>query len=265
MKRSRDSLAFLALCLLTGCVLNPYVQNYRGYGARSRAVLVRPGSQREPTVRRGVNFQLDCMEMLRNGYVALGESRFNSGNLNSSGARSHARNVGAEVVILYSQYTDTVSGSVPLTTPHSGSAMTRASGSAYGPGGYAYASGTAVTTTYGTKTTYVPFSVRRYDHLATYWAKAKPRPFGAHVFNLTPEQQREVQSNKGVFVFLVVRGTPAFESDVLEGDIIRELNGISIVDEKHFRSLIDEHSGQSINVSILRNGVTVEKTLTLVP
>jgi len=94
-------------------------------------------------------------------------------------------------------------------------------GSAYGYGGYASYSGTAYTTTYGSKTTYIPYTVHRSDYLATYWIKMKPPIFGTHIKDLTPEIRQQIGSNKGMLVYAVIKGSPAFEADILKGDVLK--------------------------------------------
>ena len=47
-------------------------------------------------------------------------------------------------------------------------------------------------------------------------------------FNLdatkTLEQKQEIESNKGVIIKRVEKGSPAFNADILEGDIIKKIN-----------------------------------------
>jgi len=43
------------------------------------------------------------------------------------------------------------------------------------------------TTSYGSKTTCILYTVDRSDYLASYWIKMKPPIFGTHIRDLTPE------------------------------------------------------------------------------
>ena len=135
----------------------------------------------EPHVYRGNGPEQDALKMFEDNYNLVGYSSFNAGNVDENGAITQAKKVHATVVILYSKYTGTISGSIPLTLPNTRTSSTSLYGNAYGSGGYATYSGTAYTTTYGTKTTYIPYTVHRSDYLATYWIKMKPPIFGTHI------------------------------------------------------------------------------------
>jgi len=230
-------------------------------GMAGSAMLVEP--ETEPVVRQGSDPAKDGLEMMRNGYVIIGESSFNAGPVSAFNAKIHARRVGAEIALLYSQYTDTVSGSAPLTLPDTKTSTTYGSASAYGPGGSVNAYGSSHTTTYGTKTTYIPYNVRRYDYIATFWTRTKPLAFGVNLRDLTDQQRRHIQSNKGASVYVVMKGSPAFENDVLEGDIIRKVNETNIIDAKHCLQIIADNKGKTINVMIIRDGQEIEKQIKL--
>lgn len=201
--------------------------------------------------------------MMENGYAMVGYSSFNAGNVDEKGALLQAKKVNASTVIIYSKYTNTVSSVMPLTLPNTQTSTTSLYGNAYGSGGYANYSGTATTTTYGSKTTYIPYSVNRSDYMATYWVKIKPLVLGVQVMDLTPELRNEIQSNKGVLVSVVVKGSPAFYSDILKGDILKKVGDTDIYDAKEFANAVSKHIGQKVMFTIYRNGTTIEKEVQL--
>lgn len=220
-------------------------------------------SKSEPKLYRGNDQEKDVQSMLENGYGMVGYSSFNGGNIDENGALLQAKKIHASVVIIYSKYTNTVSSVMPLTLPDTQTSTTTLYGNAYGSGGYANYSGTATTTTYGSETTYIPYSVNRYDHLATYWIKLKPLILGVQVKELTPEARNEMQSNKGVLVIVVTKGSPAFHSDLLEGDIIKKVDDIDIYDGPELVKQVSEHAGQKVIFTIYRNGVILKKEVQL--
>ena len=137
---------------------------------------------------------------------------------------------------------------MPVTTP------TYNSGTIYGSGGgMASYSGTSYTTNY------VPYNVTRYDYLATYWVKGTPPRTGIYYEDLNDELRKKVESNKGIYILAVVKGSPAFNSDLLAGDIIRRVNGTEVVDRKHFENWLDETNPSVIEFEIYRNGETILK------
>jgi membrane-associated protease RseP (regulator of RpoE activity) len=147
-----------------------------------------------------------------------------------------------------------------MTVPHTQTSYD--SGTIYGSGGgFANYSGTS--TTFGSETTYMPYSVRRYDYYASFWVKAKPPILGVYYENLTDELRRKIESNKGVYITVVIKDSPAFNADLLNGDVIRKLNDTEVIDRTHFGKLIAENKGQEIKVEIFRNGKTITKQIQL--
>ncbi len=259
--KSKLFLIMLLPAFLVGCA-NPYSKYYNdctgGINIAESANVVIPIG--ETKLIQGSNVEADDLQMLENGYLLLGESSFNAGPTNQNLAIGHAAKVHADTVIVYSQYTNTVSGSIPLTLPNTQTSYQ--SGSIYGSGG-GFANYSGSSTTFGTSTTYIPYHVRRYDYYATFWVKAKPPSLGIHFGDLTDELRRKVESNKGVYIIVVIKDSPAFNADLLNGDIIRKFNNIEVVNISHFANLIAENKGQQIELEIFRNGKTITKKIQL--
>lgn len=254
---------FLVSIFVSGCATNPYNRFYTDYSGRT-SLAENPRlivSQEQPKVKRGNNALDDAKKMRMNGFVLLGESSFNAGSVNDNLARQQARIINAEVVLLYSQHTETLSGSTPLTLPDIQTSSS--SGSAYGSGGYTNLYGSSSTTTYGTQTTYIPYHVRRYSYKATFWARPKGFSLGIHVQDLTDEQRRKIESNKGAVISVVVKGTPAFQNDFFNGDIIKNVNGEEIVDAQHCQQCLRETEDKKLTITILRGSNTITKTIKL--
>ncbi len=221
-------------------------------------------SEGKPKLFRGNKEEDDSLKMLEDGYALVGDSSFNAGNVNENGAISQAKKVHASVVIIYSEYTNTISGAMPLTLPDTQTSSTSLYGSVYGSGGgSATYSGNAYTTTYGTKTTYIPYSVRRSDYFATYWVKLKTPVFGAHLQDLTTEIRQEIGSNKGMLISAVIKGSPAFHADILRGDILRRIGNIEIYSSESYEEALKQYQGQAVSVMIYRKGEKIEKEIKL--
>lgn len=254
----------ILLALMAGCT-TPFSQFYydRTGGVDITTLPTVIVSQDEPKKFRGNKQEEDYLQMIENGYMLIGYSSFNAGNVDEHGAIAQAKKVHASVIILYSKYTGTVSGALPLTRPDTQTSTTSFFGNVYGSEGNATYSGSAQTTTYGTRTTYIPYSVRRADYFATYWIKMKPLIFGASVRDLTAEVRQKIKSNKGVLIDAVMKGSPAFHVDVLRGDVIRKIGNIDIYGTESFQKAVTEYAGQNIDVVIMRDGEEIEKEIQL--
>lgn len=252
----------LFLCFILGC--NNYTKFYTDYTGdadiSASPFVVMPTD--EPVLIQGQNVDDDMKRMLENGYLLLGVSSFNAGAVNQRGAIEQAKLVNADTVIVYSGYSNTVSGSLPLTTPNTQTSTGFHSGSIYGSGGgYANYSGTSYTTTYGSQTTYIPYAVRRYDYYASYWVKMENFTFGVYYEDLTDEHRKAIESNKGIYLTTIIKNSPAFNNDFLPDDIIRRVNGVEIIDKSHFQNLFHEIEGKNVEFEIIRNGKTIVKEM----
>ncbi len=252
--------AMILTMTLAGCT-NNFAKFYTGSKAEEvlahKNELVLSGDP--PTVIRGTSPAADDLRMFQEGYVKIGYSTFNAGRVNEKDAVTHGEDIHAAVVILYSAYTHTHSGAVPLTVPNTQTSTTQISGTTFGQGGIGNYSGTANTTTYGSRTTMMPYNVDRYDYGATYWVKAKPMRFGAKVEDLSQEQRKQIGSNKGVQVVVVGNGTPAFHADIFRGDIIRQIGEYSISDVHSFMDSVERSAGHTVIVDLLRDGREIKK------
>ncbi|MBI4698479.1 MAG: PDZ domain-containing protein [Nitrospirae bacterium] len=264
----RKTILLYSILLFTGCAITPYSRYYNdltgGADLTQNKNVVLPTSN--PGLVRGTNIQADLEKMIEDGYFLIGYSSFNSGAIDEGNAIYQGIRVHASTVMIYSRYTNTISGNLPLTLPDNKTLTTyssgniHSSGNIYGYGGSAFYSGNAnysgssTTTIYGTKTMYLPFSVDRYDYLAVYYGKTKGTILGAHVTDISQDDRKELQSNKGVKISLVVKNSPAYNNDFFRGDIIRRINSVEINDVKSYYDNILKFAGQKVRFEIIRNG-----------
>ena len=180
-------------------------------------------------------------------------------NINFNDAITQAKSIHAEIVNVYSKYTGTLSGIAPLTLPGTEKQTTNLYGSS---GGFL---GTAETTSNVTRTTYMPYSIDRYDCFATYWNKQKPPVLGMHTRGLPPELRQKIGSNKGVLVQAVVRDSPAWSADMLNDDIITKIGEREIIDYKTYENAVCDYAGKKVAVEFFRNEKKNTKAITLNP
>lgn len=262
----KKGLFVIGLLLLAGCAgMNPFCQFYQdkngGIDISTNPNVILPTG--EPKIYSGGDKDADHQKMLEDGYRFLGFASFNSGNVSKSQMIAQAKQVKAEVVIFYSQYTNTISGITPLTLPDTQTVTGFTSGNIHGSRGSASYSGSSTATIYGTKTTYIPYSENRYDYLATFWIKMKKTVFGAALNDLSSELREKIGSNKGALVIAVVQGSPAFMADVLKGDILRKINDTEIIDGKTFVDSLPQFVGQTVSIELLRDGKSITKQIKL--
>jgi membrane-associated protease RseP (regulator of RpoE activity) len=216
----------------------------------------------EPKLLNGNNVKSDIIQMIENGYVLLGYSNFYGRKINENQAIDQAKQVKASIVIVYSKYRDTISGYTPLILPDSKTSVTNVTASIYGSSGYATGYGTGNTSSYGTQTMYVPYNIDRFDQGATYWAKRKNIVFGAFCNDLTPELRQKIGSNRGVLVVAVVKQSPAYRADIINGDILKKINNKEI-DMSNGESILNENAGKKVTIILIRDGKELTKEVML--
>lgn len=202
----------------------------------------------------------------KRGFVMIGSSSFNSGRAESEDAAvRQAQSVGADLVlILNPRYTGSITSSIPITTPTSSTSYTNGTATAYGPRGPVTAYGSGITTTYGSTTNYVPITVNRSDYGAAYFVKQR---FALGVFfrDLNDAERQSMQTNKGAVIRLVVDGTPAFNADLLVGDIVTTIDSAAISNANELGDLLAQRKGRRISLVLMRGGRRIEKYVQLNP
>lgn len=248
------------LLFVTACV-NPYAQFYQGT-PDARAIPSYEPVKEDLKIYSTDNFDRDAQTLIRKGYTLIGQSFFSAGanQILEWQLREQAAKVGAHAVLIFSRYTHTASGAVPLVLPNTTTSYSRGTATAYGSGGVVNAYGSGTTTTYGTQTMMMPYSVARYDVGALYFAKIFSR-VGISPVVVDDETRKRLQTNVGIKVLLVTEGTSAFVADVLPGDIVLAIAGESIQSDEHYFQLIDKYEGQTVAFRIDRGGKALEKRL----
>lgn len=232
----------VALLALTGCG-NSYSECFKesGYGLNSDLVQYRAESAR---VVRGSGMAdqkiaQDRWAMWERGYGVIGRAAFNgSGSgTDDSLAVEQANKVGAAVVVLYTEFDRTITGTTTTTTPVTSTTV--------GPGGALY-----VTTSYVPQTS--SYSIDRYHFLALYFARLKDIGLGVATSAPTRSEQQAFGTNKGMAVRAVRRGSSAHDAEILPGDLILRFDGASVAEDPPLRELVDAARGRTVTLTILR-------------
>lgn len=249
----------LLVCIGAGCVGNPYRKFYHdstdGADISKLPAVILPTA--DPQLVVGRSADEDAQEMLERGYELVGYSSFNGAAQENKDAIAQAKKVHAAVVMVYSEYSHTVSGATPLILPNVQTSQTSLRGLGASNGFF----GTANTTTYGESVQYVPYSVSRFEYFATFWIKVKSPIFGAITRDLTLEYRHIASTNRGVWVRATVKGSPAFMSDVLVGDIILTINDHRVQDSTDFHNYLPTIAGKQVDLEIFRNGIHIKKQI----
>jgi hypothetical protein len=268
----RFSTIFLLAVFLSGCATSGYKQFYNPYvDAKTLPEVQLLAGGQEPQVFGTNNFDRDILILRSKKYIPIGYSSFNGGYEDTKNAAEQAKQIGATLVLVSSQFTNTQTTTSTLflpdnkTTYHSGTGSgTTSYNSAYG--GYLGISNTNATysgtsTTYGTKAVPITSHQRRYDQNAVYFVKTtKKFKFGFFINDLTPDQRAQFERNTGVLINVVIEDSPAFYSNVLAGDVIIAVDGHLVKNARHAMKLMADISPnqKSSKLTVIRNGTEKE-------
>ena len=257
MNTVKAFLLTMVVVLIAGCA-NPYSQFYKG---ESDARL-QPGydpSARSLLIYSTDNFEKDKLSLIRRGYLPIGAASFNSsaGQVTESHLKEQATKIGAHAVLLSVKFSHTVSGAVPLTVPQNTTTFSTGNATAYGRAGSVSAYGNSVSTTYGTQTLMMPYTVERSDFSAIFFAKFKPR-IGLYVGELDDSLRKQLQRNSGVVVLAVVDDSPAFRANIVPGDVLISIDDTEVVNISSYTSAMRSAEGNTANLRVVRNEKILE-------
>lgn len=74
------------------------------------------------------------------------------------------------------------------------------------------------------------------------------------VGELTPEQRQELERNRGLNVFVVRKESPAFEADLLPGDVLIDVAGHDVGSSDGFNDFMKQFAGREVDIRLIRKG-----------
>ena len=264
---------FAFLCLM-GCAANGFEKYYVPRpGVEAQRSRLLPATGPPSVYTYSDTPKEDVLRAQEAGYVQLGTSNFYGppNTMTNTELLTQAKNVGASMVLIHSQYKDTVSGSIPYTVanpPQISTVNTSGTVNAYGTGGYAtgnYSGQSTITSPGGTTTYNMPYSVSRNDTVATFWAKQDPTTIrlGVIYAPLPAEVRTRLERNTGLIAIGIIQQSPAFRANILRGDVLLKIGGEDVVDPASFDAQLHKFAGQTVKIELMRGDTpkSIEVTL----
>jgi len=107
------------------------------------------------------------------------------------------------------------------------------------------------------ETEYVPVTQAydQYQFTAIYFAKSEYKSaLGIYAIDIPPSLRDKLQRNTGAVIKIVYEESPAFNANLMGGDIIVELNGALVNNAKMLKKLSEELSVKKARLKIIRSG-----------
>lgn len=262
------SLFVICIVALTGCAQNGYSKFYQPYfnpqtpppGIAGNLKYLAPDEA--PQVFSSHDLSRDVKIAQSKYWQPIGYSSFNGAMGTQDQVVSEAKSLGAAMVLVTSKFTENRIITTPLFIPNNQTTYYNGmtNGQVYANNGNSanYNSNTTGSaTTYGTTVVPLTSVQARYEQEAIYFVRLTRKfKFGVATSPLTPELRSQYERNTGTLVEIVYENTPAFNANILPGDIITELDGKVVEGPREFNSMFAEvHPANGLlPVKILRNG-----------
>ena len=130
--------------LLAGCSPNGYRDFYQPSSSITPKEIEarRLGPAPEiPQLIRGSNVEADVRAATEQGFTIIGSSSFNGVTATDKELIDHAKSIGADRVLSYGTYRQTIQTAIPMTFPTAQTSITNGSATIYGPRGSSTAYG----------------------------------------------------------------------------------------------------------------------------
>ncbi|MBV9080279.1 MAG: PDZ domain-containing protein [Elusimicrobia bacterium] len=256
--------------LTTAACVNPYRVNFNTTLDRVPKWMgerLAPSSG-APRLLKSNDIRSDGRALFEQGYVMIGYAKFDGPAINPDLALEQGRKAGADVVLLQETFTRSMTENVAVTqwSPDQTTETTETAQST-GRGGKPH----TVTRTVETRvsqdpqTVYVPTTVDYFEHSATFWRRVDKPLFGALVQDIADDVKMRLQTNHGLEIQAIITDSPAFEADLLKGDVILKLDGDPVPSAQKFYADLISHAGKTIHLSVLRGSTPLEKPVKLNP
>lgn len=256
-------IVILAMLLVSGCATNQFAENYKSIGGAGDPSYIPSSANIE--IIEVQDFAKEAPPYLERSYLTIGTSSFvaRSGSQNLQSLKDHAKLVGAQIVLVNRRSVGSNQVVIPLTSPTTTRSQTQSNYSLNNyTGYYGSVSGNSTTTTYGSKTDYVPVTVSFTNYSAVYLAKFHSRT-GIYPYELTNQEKVNLEQNTGFKVGLIVNESPAYYANILPNDIITKINGVDVAGVKGFIEIAKTAPSGLMKIELIRNQKKLNKTITI--
>jgi hypothetical protein len=241
-------LVVLVALSFVSCATNQHAYYYKANVDIAQVPNPEPANG-DPYVLKVDDFTGAYNKALSEGYVLLGMSVFQGQLDHEYNALQLAREKGSSLVIKTTRFSHTeyTNYYLPLTTTSTsntvGYGYARSDvynrNNSYIGSAYSSAVGTATTTTQNID--WVPMQSKEhiYQQATALFVKSNTTyTLGAYYRDLTIDEQKEMMTNKGVYITHVIKRTPAYDLDLIPGDIILQVNQRRISDVSDLRDFL---------------------------
>lgn len=229
---TKPLLAFLLMLSTAGvCAAevseNPY---FKSYVSKERPTIALAPDPSGPKLYRGSDQVTDYKRMLESGFDMLGYSNFQGPDVSPEKATEHARNIKADIVLVYAEQKGDTPVAVQIDQARN---KTKTDDTA-------------------------PQDSKLYEYFASYWVKLAPPLIGVHVESNTQDEDRF-----GLRIIAVVKESPAAKAGLEEDDILTRIGDVAMDKPDALTSAAKRYAGQTVDVLFKRGPTLATTAMTL--
>lgn len=239
-------------------------EDYSTAGAAAETVPF-PGPTK---VMTSSNLDSDAADLSQRGYILIGYIGLSGSRVSLASVRSKGQTVGAELALVASKGTGSQTEFQSITSYSGGGLGVKTnfgsvSGTVAGENLDISGTSTSLTTIPGAShTDFVPFSQRTFDTQVLFWRKRLPDQLGLYLELIPVGLRAALGRNTGAYVLAVEDQSRAFLANILISDVIVGANGHDIRTPAELEKLLSTIGDQDISLTILRQGKTLEISVT---
>jgi len=207
---------------------NPYTKSFVNKGKPTVALQPDPAG---PKLYRGENQVADFKRMLEDGFDMVGYSNFQDLDVPPEKAIEQAKNIKADLVLVYAQQKGSTPASVQIDQ-----ARKKAQ------------DGTPSATQ----------NQKLYEYFASYWVKLAPPLIGVHVETNTQDDNRF-----GLRVIAVLKDSPAAKAGIQDDDVLTRIGDVALDKPAALTQAAKRYAGKTVDVLYKRGGNDGKTTMTL--
>lgn len=262
MRRSSISGAVMAICVAATAHANVFKRFYEPV-PDTGPIRFTPDPQPPKIMPSTLDAWRDIAVLWEKGYRPIGDARFTGGWESDKEALKFAKKIGATYVVRYWANKGTRSGTTTYTTAHSSDSPFRVN--VTGSYGGTIGTLTGTMTTRWTETEAIPYSYTVYGQTAVYFSLLEKRGSGLFLIPPTKEGAEAAGTDLGGQVLAVREGSPAYNADILPGDVITALDGQGLPTFSSFNRIIAEAGDAPILVTLYRKHVQRQIAMLIPP
>ncbi|MDI1310047.1 MAG: PDZ domain-containing protein [Methylotenera sp.] len=195
----------------------------------------------DTTLELGGNQEADTTRMLENGYDMMGTSEFVSAKISAELAKTYAKKIKADYVLVYDRPTSLTTNMVNLDGTESGNKAIQEANAENAKN-------------------------EKTVHYASYWAKLPMPLLGVHVIKLIKASTNPAEEGTplpGLKIIAVIKESPAAKANIVTGDTLLQIGDVTLEKSGDLFAAVKRYQGQTVDIMFRHGDEDIKTTVAL--